>query len=270
MRNLIFILLVCCAFTTKAQNLVHNGSFEQNTETQCYHSMNKWDWDSTVAHSTMYGGFASLLKDSCVTCAYLPNYYWGGGAQEGHWFATVYSEAYYNQPGTIWLQSKFSLALDTPLNNESNYRLSFYIKEPPYPQAADTTPCVSVKNNYIHLGISNSDTTFGTHLFTTPLGGDDWTKYSLVFHTANAEQHLTIEVGVGDTNNYVLFIDNFSIEATSDPVGIDILGTKEPNVANKKLIKIVDILGRESKPIPNTMLFYIYDNGTVEKRIILD
>ena len=37
---------------------------------------------------------------------------------------------------------------------------------------------------------------------------------------------------------------------------------------NKKLEKIVDILGRETKPIKNTLLFYIYDNGTVEKIFI--
>lgn len=42
------------------------------------------------------------------------------------------------------------------------------------------------------------------------------------------------------------------------------------NKQNKKLIKIVDVLGRESKPKPNVPLFYIYDDGTVEKRMIID
>ena len=37
-----------------------------------------------------------------------------------------------------------------------------------------------------------------------------------------------------------------------------------------KLIKIVDILGRETKPQSNVPLFYIYNNGTVEKRIIVE
>jgi hypothetical protein len=35
----------------------------------------------------------------------------------------------------------------------------------------------------------------------------------------------------------------------------------------KKLISITDVLGRPTKEIPNTLLFYIYDDGTVEKRI---
>ena len=38
---------------------------------------------------------------------------------------------------------------------------------------------------------------------------------------------------------------------------------------NNKLEYIVDILGRYTKPILNTPLFYIYDNGAIEKRIII-
>jgi thiol-disulfide isomerase/thioredoxin len=37
---------------------------------------------------------------------------------------------------------------------------------------------------------------------------------------------------------------------------------------NKQLIKIVDILGKKTKSKNNTPLFYIYDDGTVEKKII--
>ena len=39
---------------------------------------------------------------------------------------------------------------------------------------------------------------------------------------------------------------------------------------NKQLIKIVDLLGRESKDLKSQPLFYIYDDGTVEKKIILE
>jgi cyclophilin family peptidyl-prolyl cis-trans isomerase len=37
--------------------------------------------------------------------------------------------------------------------------------------------------------------------------------------------------------------------------------------SDKKLIKIFDLLGRESAPVSNTPLFYLYDNGEVEKII---
>ena len=38
----------------------------------------------------------------------------------------------------------------------------------------------------------------------------------------------------------------------------------------RKLVKIIDVLGRDSKQLKNQPLFYIYDDGTVEKKIILE
>ena len=37
-----------------------------------------------------------------------------------------------------------------------------------------------------------------------------------------------------------------------------------------KVISIIDVLGRESEQLKNQTLFYIYDDGTVEKKIILE
>jgi hypothetical protein len=39
---------------------------------------------------------------------------------------------------------------------------------------------------------------------------------------------------------------------------------------NRKIISIVDVLGRASKGTKNESLFYIYDDGTVEKRIVIE
>ncbi|MAO71200.1 MAG: hypothetical protein CMD02_01665, partial [Flavobacteriales bacterium] len=47
----------------------------------------------------------------------------------------------------------------------------------------------------------------------------------------------------------------------------------DANTEDRKLLKIVDILGREVNPneeICNTSLFYIYDDGSVEKKIIIE
>ena len=44
----------------------------------------------------------------------------------------------------------------------------------------------------------------------------------------------------------------------------------EINSSERTLIKIVDVLGRKTPYKKNTSLFYIYDNGTVEKKIIID
>lgn len=45
---------------------------------------------------------------------------------------------------------------------------------------------------------------------------------------------------------------------------------EETYFQNKKLLKITDILGKETIPKSSTLLFYIYDNGIVEKMIIIE
>jgi choice-of-anchor B domain-containing protein len=60
---------------------------------------------------------------------------------------------------------------------------------------------------------------------------------------------------------YYYFYYNIEVEVPCDgttPV-TDELGS------SKKIIKIIDVLGREVIPSKNTPLFYIYENGTVEK-----
>jgi plastocyanin len=42
------------------------------------------------------------------------------------------------------------------------------------------------------------------------------------------------------------------------------------HTSNKELIKVINILGRETKGTKNEPLFYIYDDGTVEKKIIIE
>jgi Leucine-rich repeat (LRR) protein len=44
----------------------------------------------------------------------------------------------------------------------------------------------------------------------------------------------------------------------------------EDHQSKRKLIKILDVLGRSVTPKPNIPLMYIYDDGSVEKRIMLD
>jgi len=43
----------------------------------------------------------------------------------------------------------------------------------------------------------------------------------------------------------------------------------QEHTTNKELLKVTDLLGRETKQT-NQPLFYIYDNGTVEKKIVIE
>ena len=44
----------------------------------------------------------------------------------------------------------------------------------------------------------------------------------------------------------------------------------QEHTTNKELLKVTDLLGRETKGTKNQPLFYIYDDGTVEKRIVIE
>jgi hypothetical protein len=44
----------------------------------------------------------------------------------------------------------------------------------------------------------------------------------------------------------------------------------QEHTTSKELIKVTDLLVRETKGTKNELLFYIYDDGTVEKRIVIE
>jgi hypothetical protein len=49
-----------------------------------------------------------------------------------------------------------------------------------------------------------------------------------------------------------------------------IIEENNTNTTNKELLKVTDLLGRETKGKKNEVLFYIYEDGTVEKKIIIE
>ncbi len=65
-------------------------------------------------------------------------------------------------------------------------------------------------------------------------------------------------------------IDDKTIWVQVDDCSIPCFSNGLNNYAtSKRLLKVIDILGRETKQT-NQPLFYIYDDGTVKKRIIIE
>ena len=82
MKKLTLILLMFCAFITKAQpNLILNVSFEQNSLTQCHNEMNSFAYNNSIDYSTSYGSSITFIEDSCLFCN-APTY-WGGEHKRG-------------------------------------------------------------------------------------------------------------------------------------------------------------------------------------------
>jgi hypothetical protein len=73
--------------------------------------------------------------------------------------------------------------------------------------------------------------------------------------------------GCGDP----IYVEYDPLVTCSDPnacITLIISGIEIYNLSDKKLLKVTDLLGRETKQT-NQPLIYIYDDGTVEKRIVI-
>jgi hypothetical protein len=91
--------------------------------------------------------------------------------------------------------------------------------------------------------------------------------------TAQTNNLMCVEVdNLGYANsNWISSFDNFVTFSTNcnytNPCNTT--SAIEEHSTNKKLLKVTDLLGRETKQT-NQPLFYIYDDGTVEKRITVE
>ena len=135
--------------------------------------------------------------------------------------------------------------------------------------------------------------TLGTNLSSLGYTGPSsytWTEFAIGSGTTgNTSTSATpsFEIAIGDTNIYLLeltIINNNGMSSmclyptlvyfdggswialrTSQPgtTGIDNL---DQAISNRKLLKIVDIMGRETEFKKNEVLFYMYDDGSTEKK----
>ena len=77
---------------------------------------------------------------------------------------------------------------------------------------------------------------------------------------------ISVDDSLWATNNWNVFQDIDPQQYFSN--NCSTTGIEELSI-NKKIIKVTDFFGRETKQT-NQPLFYIYDDGTVEKRIVIE
>ena len=63
--------------------------------------------------------------------------------------------------------------------------------------------------------------------------------------------------------------DVFFIKTSGNGNTTSIFNMPTPNL-NRKLEKVVDMLGRETNPQPNLLFIEIYNDGTVEKKMVVE
>jgi hypothetical protein len=88
---------------------------------------------------------------------------------------------------------------------------------------------------------------------------------------------VTVQSGLNTEDEMFIFIFQFlPYQLGDENISIDngLISSNFNDVAtissSKELFKIINTLGQSTQPKPNTPLFYIYDDGTVEKRIVIE
>jgi len=129
-------------------------------------------------------------------------------------------------------------------------------------------------NQLISLDVSNNTALTYLRCYSNQL-------ISLDVRNGNNHNSLVGSFWAHDNPNlYCINVDDSTWSVNNWPNGIDtqsyfsndcsgITDIKE-HTTNKELLKVTDLLGRETKPKTNTPFIEIYDDGTVEKRIVIE
>ena len=125
----------------------------------------------------------------------------------------------------------------------------------------DVSSCPNLKNIYVGMNIK---------LTYLNLQNGDPTGPPC---NANGNPNLTC-VQVNDVAyanaNFTDFDNGVYFDLNCPPVGIEEENMAEEILKDKTLVRIVDVLGRNVNPQKKILLLYIYDDGSVEKKVIMD
>jgi len=137
-----------------------------------------------------------------------------------------------------------------------------------------TVTYTTLSNYYINSFLYSFDINWNVTNFNTGAFITSDTVYNPTFTLNNLDTVLVcataIITGQGMTFtcilcDTILYNGGWMMMSIGQPMGIE-----NATSDNNKLFKIVDILGRDAKGKKNEPLFYIYDDGTVEKRIVIE
>ena len=166
---------------------------------------------------------------------------------------------------TILTSPVFDLSL--PLNPNNTFFLNYSIW-----LSLGGTPWSGPSNDSITVKIFNGSTISTLEIMTEASPGlAQWNSRSFdlsQYISITNTMQLIVEIADWDilgNHNVEGGFDKFEITSLPTPVLISNIPTN-----NKKILKVVDLFGRETIKKPNSVIFNIYDDGSVEKQLILD
>jgi len=122
---------------------------------------------------------------------------------------------------------------------------------------------IEIDNNRPVIILVDTDGDNLTDHFVVGIGYNDVSQEFVCYDTWDINMHAYAWNGMANGINYGIHgFTKFSID--NNVIGLG-------NIADKEgAYNIVDLLGRSTKIVKNQPLFYIYDDGTVEKKMILE
>lgn len=119
---------------------------------------------------------------------------------------------------------------------------------------------------------------------------ENWQNSSLYLNYADwnfmipSQQHMCSAPNPADTIDHYIGIKvltstdtlygwigfNPSLQIMNYACNLFTVGLSELEISEKQVLKVYDLLGRETEDVPNTVLMYLYSDGTIEKKYIVE
>ena len=233
--------------------LIYSGwSVDANQE---FNAGSGWSREHVWAKSR--GDFGTAIGPGTDVHALRPCDISVNAARNNRWFAECSTE-YIDGTGPTGSYTSSTEWVWKPNNNVKGdvARMIFYMATryegangEPDLKVIDSIPSDNFTNEPIHAKLSDL---YQWHL-DDPV--DDWerNRNDIIYYTYQNNRNPFI-----DHPEYVTLIWGLTLDV--DQIQFDTISAQ-----NKELIKIIDIEGRETEFKPNTVLFYLYSDGTVKK-----
>jgi hypothetical protein len=190
-------------------------------------------YSSDNSHPSIYGSYLAA-------CSFYASIFKKSALGSSFWPAAIDSNTAYNLQ-----QIGSSTVLDSlAVWNIFNADFSFI-------QTNDSISCTNLSSNYESLIWDFGD------------GTSSFNEHPTHVYSNSGVHTITLSA----LTNQGCVLDTLSVNIT-----VNIISTEINEVISKrKLVEVIDVLGKKGvSPKPNVPLFYRYDDGTVEKRIIIE
>ena len=262
MRNLFTLLFICVLGIANTQAQITVTSINLNSGEQCetlavtvtgtnfgvFSHVLPLEFTQTSSTTTFYGAVTSHSSNTILADVTIPS-----NVPTGWYDVVVYN------PNIIY----------PPFNSTGVLSNGFEVTAP------TTTATLILGNNITTLQstetysvsqvVGSTFTWFVDNLAGIILNGQGTNSINLQW----ANNAGTYDVCVVETNVWGCILDTLCLSVNVGPSS----NIEDYNLTNnKKWVRIIDALGRETNPSknPNTTLFYIYDDGTVKKKQFIE